>query len=215
MLPRRATEKPSSSSKSPPDLKAVVGPLSDTDKPVIDDVKRRARGDLAVTEWAVRGWASDPTALVEPPQRGQIAVENAARLSVADFRARYELPLVPCIIQGCTDDWPAQRGAWEPHNLLTAYRDRRFKVGEDDDGYPVKLPLHQFLRYAAHQRDDSPYTCLIPSTRRRPRGAAACSLTIECRHTSRRTSSISSASIVGHPTDGFCGDQGGVVLEYT
>ena len=40
--------------------------------------------------------------------------------------------------------------------LYERYRHRRFKCGEDDDGYPIKVKLKYFLRYVACQRDDSP-----------------------------------------------------------
>ena len=40
--------------------------------------------------------------------------------------------------------------------LLTRYGSHRLKVGEDDDGHPVRLKLAYFLRYAADNIDDSP-----------------------------------------------------------
>ena len=105
---------------------------------LIELAKKRARGDLGVGDWARRGWAADASALREPEPAGALAREHAARLSVADFVRRYEAPNLPVVIDGATDGWPAAGGAWRPEVLYARYRHRRFKVGEDDDGYPVK-----------------------------------------------------------------------------
>ena len=136
---------------------AAVGPLTRKhDARVLDDAKRRARGDLELAQWMRQGHAYDAAAAAEPPPAGLMPHEAAATLSVAAFVARYEAPNLPCVISGCTDGWAAARGAWHPAALYGAYRHRKFKVGEDDDGYPVKLKLKHFLRYCARQRDDSP-----------------------------------------------------------
>jgi hypothetical protein len=49
-------------------------------------------------------------------------------LSVEAFVSTYELPRVPVVLTGVTDDWPAQQ-EWTPWNLLEQYREHRFKVG--------------------------------------------------------------------------------------
>ena len=49
---------------------------------------------------------------------------------------------------------------WALEALREAYAEERLKVGEDDEGYPVRLKLKYFLYYlfdaAVHQRDDAP-----------------------------------------------------------
>ena len=40
--------------------------------------------------------------------------------------------------------------------LLALYGEERFKVGEDDEGYSVRMKLKHYLRYMKDTDDDSP-----------------------------------------------------------
>jgi len=135
----------------------AVGDAKRHDHKVVEGAKQRARSDLALADWVKQGWAFVPAALAEPPPLGVIARETAAALSTAEFVARYERPNLPVVIDGVAAAWPALAAdAWRPAALYARYRHRRFKCGEDDRGYPVRVKLKYFLRYAAAQRDDSP-----------------------------------------------------------
>lgn len=56
-------------------------------------------------------------------------------------------------------------GKSRPQKLYERYRHRKFKCGEDDDGYAVKMKLKYFLRYMATQHDDSPMYVRCPASR--------------------------------------------------
>mmetsp|Transcript_372 Transcript_372/g.545 ORF Transcript_372/g.545 Transcript_372/m.545 type:complete len:473 (-) Transcript_372:209-1627(-) len=77
-------------------------------------------------------------------------------LSIEDFIEKYQKPEIPVIITGLTDTWKAQKN-WTIEELFTGkYRNCRLKIGEDDDGYTIRIKVKYFLNYMMHQKDDSP-----------------------------------------------------------
>jgi histone arginine demethylase JMJD6 len=95
-------------------------------------------------------------ALPDKPLVGGLRRVHAADFTEAQFIAQFEAPLVPCVINGIADDWPA-RDAWTLEAMNDGpYRNVRMKCGEDDDGYSIKVRLKYFLQYMFAQRDDSP-----------------------------------------------------------
>jgi histone arginine demethylase JMJD6 len=131
-----------------------IRPLGPRGLSVMNAAKARARSDLDLQQWARLGHAW--RALEEPEPLGTLARLHCSALSVAAFVARFEVPNLPLMLDGLAAEWPAWRGAWEPRALHAAYRHRRFRCGEDDRSYPVKVKLKYFLRYMRSQRDDSP-----------------------------------------------------------
>ncbi len=92
-------------------------------------------------------------------ERGALSVGRIdARVSdIQDFRRLFENPNIPCIIENIpvVEDWKAKSN-WQLENLRKKFKDRLFKVGEDDDGYKVKAKLKYFLEYMKYNMDDSP-----------------------------------------------------------
>ena len=82
---------------------------------------------------------------------------QARTTSVSDFLENYERPYRPVIIQGVPEEegWNAS-AKWQPSELYRNYADAKFKCGEDDDGYAVKIKMKYFLEYMRQQKDDSP-----------------------------------------------------------
>lgn len=68
---------------------------------------------------------------------------------------RYECPNVPVIINGAADDWAAQE-TWNFANFYKEYKEAKLWVGEDDEGYALRMKMGSFLEYLVYNRDDSP-----------------------------------------------------------
>ena len=84
-----------------------------------------------------------------------IARVDASELTVDEFFSTYEAKSVPVLVAN-TKTTSARLESFS--HLRNAYGSRLFKVGEDDDGYKVKVKLKYFLKYlaASSQGDDSP-----------------------------------------------------------
>ena len=79
-------------------------------------------------------------------------------LSRNDFIQFYEEKKIPVIIQNIpkVENWKGHE-LWDFHYFKRKlFKDRYFKVGEDDDGYKVKVRMKYFLKYLKTNRDDSP-----------------------------------------------------------
>jgi hypothetical protein len=66
---------------------------------------------------------------------------SCKKLDYNTFIEMYERPGIPCIISRVpeVEEWPAAERWAEWSYLKSSVRDRLFKVGEDDDGYAVKV----------------------------------------------------------------------------
>jgi len=82
---------------------------------------------------------------------------RAQDLSVQDFYDYYEADAVPCIIRNIpeVESWKATAN-WNFSTLRSKYKRGLFKVGEDDEGYKVKMKLAHFIDYLRNNTDDSP-----------------------------------------------------------
>ncbi|EKX48677.1 hypothetical protein GUITHDRAFT_136376 [Guillardia theta CCMP2712] len=91
------------------------------------------------------------------PVEDNIERVSCHELSTQDFIERFEIPCKPCVITGLLDRWPAKH-KWSFQYFAEKYGAARFKCGEDDDGYKVKLRLDYFVHYLKNgaKLDDSP-----------------------------------------------------------
>ena len=123
----------------------------------IEKAKREHRSGLKLHKWARYNHAERiPQAELEGRYTTCPFIDrvHASHLSVEQFVELYEKPYEspcasvkyvrffpryrPMIITGAADQWPARK-KWSFENLERDYGDRRFKCGEDDDGYAIKV----------------------------------------------------------------------------
>jgi len=121
----------------------------------VRDAKSRARPELSDSHgWSKHNYAENFDA---HPKLVHDNVEriNAEHISVEEFQDKFERTYTPVVITNCQADWAATY-KWIPRRLAKKYRNQRFKCGEDDEGYSVKIKLKYFVDYMQHTHDDSP-----------------------------------------------------------
>ncbi|XP_042895510.1 bifunctional arginine demethylase and lysyl-hydroxylase JMJD6 [Parasteatoda tepidariorum] len=138
----------------------------------IDDAKIRARPELNDKEG--NGWTKlNYAEKFELDLNAVRAKDNVERIHVKDvspdvFIEKYEKIYKPVVITGSTDEWKA-RYKWNLPRLVRKYRNQKFKCGEDNEGYSVKLKMKYFIYYMEHNKDDSPLYIFDSSFGEHPR----------------------------------------------
>lgn len=123
----------------------------------IREAKRKARPELNEKHgWCKMDCARTFKVSIEDIKaRDHVPRISEDDMTEAEFIAKFEKNYIPVVISDAQRNWQANK-KWTKERIRKKYRNQRFKCGEDDDGYSVKLKMKYFIEYMDHNNDDSP-----------------------------------------------------------
>ncbi|XP_014364956.2 bifunctional arginine demethylase and lysyl-hydroxylase PSR [Papilio machaon] len=141
--------------------------LSHKAKKRIKEVKRKARPELVDKhQWTALKYAGNFEEFLK-------CNDNVDRININEvpqelFIEKYEKIYKPVVITHVQTNWKANH-KWTLDRLAKKYRNQKFKCGEDNEGYSVKMKMKYYVEYMRTTTDDSPLYIFDSSFGEHPR----------------------------------------------
>ncbi|KAM3967482.1 bifunctional arginine demethylase and lysyl-hydroxylase PSR-like [Aphomia sociella] len=120
----------------------------------IKEVKRKARPELADKyQWTALKYVGNFEEFLKCNDNVDRINEN--EVSPEEFIDKYEKVYKPVVITNVQTNWKANH-KWTLDRLAKKYRNQKFKCGEDNEGYSVKMKMKYYVEYMRTTTDDSP-----------------------------------------------------------
>ncbi|KAK8386147.1 hypothetical protein O3P69_010696 [Scylla paramamosain] len=122
----------------------------------VRDAKKKARPELCVEKgvWTKLDYKNKFDCSIDKVKDTAERI-HVDEVSVEEFIERYEKTYKPVVVRGITDAWKAQY-KWTLERLAKKYRNQKFKCGEDNEGFSVKMKMKYYIQYMKATDDDSP-----------------------------------------------------------